>query len=216
MLSNVTGASRGSGAAKRLFLSQEYLTGGDAVEALALQGPSLLELIGDPPDGPLHALGPKSAHPVYAHQGDVPAITHREGLLESRPPASRWARTRRRTFLLSSGLRLAGWMNAAFSFTTATGKARTPTRVFEVHLRNRWTTRRYLDKQNGSVVSTDPAPLPLTHFGNAGTKQKPASSAIGVERRATDKTKVASLVSNIYVESLRFTANQEGMPWPSH
>lgn len=199
VLSNLTGASRGSGAARRLFLSQEYPAGGDGVEALVLQGPTLLQLIGDPPDGPLQALGPKSAHPVYAHQGDVPAITP-PGAATGVPAAGieMGADTPPNVFAV---IRLTPRRvdDAAFSFTTATGKARTPTRVFEVHLRNRWTTRRYVDKRDGSIISTDPAPLPLTHLGNAGTKQKPSLKAIGVEWSAIDSTKVAALVTDIYV-----------------
>jgi hypothetical protein len=71
--------------------------------------------------------------------------------------------------------------------------------VFEVHLRNRWTTWQYRDQGDGSITSTETDPLPLTHFGNAGTKQKPSTAAVGVERDSGDPLKITRLVSDIYV-----------------
>jgi hypothetical protein len=200
VLSNLTGTPRGTGSTKRLFLSQEYPTGvGDGVEALVLSGSKLRQLTGDPPNAPFQELGPKDAHPVYAHQGDVPAIMP-PAVASGAPAAGIEMRADTPPAVIAViRLRPRRVDDAAFSFTTATGKARTPTRVFEMHLRSRSTTRRYLDKRDGSIISTDPAALSLTHFGNAGTKQKPPLTAIGVERSATDPTKVASLVSNIHV-----------------
>ena len=50
-------------------------------------GSNLRQLTGDPPGAPFHVLGPKSDHPVYVHQGDVPAITPPAGST-ARPPAA--------------------------------------------------------------------------------------------------------------------------------
>ena len=78
VLSNLTGASQGTGADKRLFLSQPYVNGanaGDGVEALVTSGANLRQLTGDPPAAPFQVLGPKSGHPVYVHQGDIAPIT---------------------------------------------------------------------------------------------------------------------------------------------
>jgi hypothetical protein len=46
------------------------------------------------------------------------------------------------------------------------------------------------------VNSTEPNPLPLTFFGNAGTKQKPSG---GFVKADITGTKVNRLVSEIYV-----------------
>jgi hypothetical protein len=202
VLSNLTGAAQGTGADKRLFLSQPYVTGanaGDGVEALVTSGTNLRQLTGDPPAAPFQVLGPKSDHPVYVHQGDIAPITPPPGstgappggieLASDTPPA------------VAAVIRLVPQRgdDAAFSFANANGTPRTPTRVFEVHLRNRWTTWRYRKKGDGSITATETDPLPLTHFGNAGTKQKPSTAAIGVERDSGDPPKITRLVSDIYV-----------------
>lgn len=201
VLSNLTGASQGAGAGKRLFLSQPYVAGadaGDGVEALVTSGVNLRQLTGDPPAAPFQVLGPKSGHPVYVHQGDIPPIAPPPGVvgvpgagveLDADTPPDIAA-------LIRLTPRRAD--DAAFSFANADGTPRAPTRVFEMHLRNRWTTWRYRHKGDGSIDTTEAAPLPLTHFGNAGTKQKPTTAAIGVERDNGTPPKITSLVSDIY------------------
>jgi hypothetical protein len=201
LLANATGASRGSGANKRLFLSQSYASGanaGDGVEALVTSGSNLRQLTGDPPGAPFQVLGPTSDHPVYVHQGDVPPITPPAGttgapargieLAPDTPPAV--------AAVIRLDPRPAG--DAAFSFANANGTPRTPSRVFEVHVRNRWTTWRYRKRGDGSVTSTEANPLPLTHFGNAGTKRKPSTAAIEIERDSGNPPKITRLVSDIY------------------
>jgi hypothetical protein len=202
VLSNLTGAARGSGAGKRLFLSRAYVDGadaGDGVEALVTSGTNLRQLTGDPPTPPIHVLGPTSGHPVYVHQGDVPAIVAPAGtsgapaggveLAADTPPA------------VAAVIRLAPRRadDNAFSLANADGTPRTPARVFEVHLRNRWTTWRYRKKGDGTVTATEATPLPLTYFGNAGTKQKPSTAAVGVEFDPGNPAKIARLVSDIYL-----------------
>jgi hypothetical protein len=201
VLSNLTGASQGTGADKRLFLSQPYVNGaeaGDGVEALVTSGTSLRQLTGDPPSAPVQVLGPKSGYPVYVHQGDIPPITAPPGatgappggieLAVDTPPA------------VAAVIRLVPRRadDTAFSFANANGTPRAPTRVFEVHLRNRWTTWRYRKRGDGSITGTEADPLPLTHFGNAGTKQKPSTAAIGFERDSSSPPRITRLVSDIY------------------
>ena len=201
VLSNLTGASQGTGADKRLFLSQPYVSGanaGDGVEALVTSGADLRQLTGDPPAAPFQVLGPMSGHPVYVHQGDIAPITPPPGSTGAPPGGIELAIDTPRA--VAAVIRLAPRRvdDAAFSFANANGTPRTPTRVFEVHLRNRWTTWRYRKKGDGSVTATEADPLPLTHFGNAGTKQKPSTAAISFERDTSDPPKVTRLVSDIY------------------
>jgi len=46
------------------------------------------------------------------------------------------------------------------------------------------------------VSSTEANPLPLTYFGNAGTKQKPSDGLVKAEKSGQ---KITRLVSEIYV-----------------
>jgi hypothetical protein len=202
VLSNLTGASRGTGAAKRLFLSAEYAAGaaaGDGVEALVTSGPQLRQLTGDPPGAPVHVLGARSELPVYIHQGDLPAIV---------PPVGSTGAPPRGVELVAdlppdvaALIRVSPRRDDdnAFSIANANGTVRTPSRVFEVHVRNRWTTRRYRDQRDGSVTSTDTELTPLTYFGNDGPARKPRADALTVERDSSDPTRVTQLISDIYV-----------------
>jgi hypothetical protein len=202
VLSNLTGASQGTGADKPLFLSQPYVNGanaGDGVEALVTSGTNLRQLTGDPPAAPFEVLGPKSGHPVYIHQGDIAPITPPPGSTGAPPGGIELAIDTPPAVAAVIRLVPRRGDDTAFSFANANGTPRTPTRVFEVHLRNRWTTWRYRKKGDGSITATEADPLPLTHFGNAGTKQKPSTAAIGVERDSGDPLKITRLVSDIYV-----------------
>jgi hypothetical protein len=201
VLSNLTGASQGTGADKRLFLSQAYVNGataGDGVEALVTSGANLRQLTGDPPSAPFQVLGPKSSFPVYVHQGDSPSITPPVGSSGAPVQGIELADDTPRAVAAVIRLTPRRSDDTAFSFANANGTPRTPTRVFEVHLRNRWTTWQYRDKSDGSVTATEADPLPLTHFGNAGTKQKPSTASVGVERDSGDPSKITRLVSDIY------------------
>jgi len=87
-----------------------------------------------------------------------------------------------------------------FSFVDVSGHPRASAApVFEVHLKNRSTTWRYRKKGDGSVISTEPQPLGLTYFGNAGTQRKPTTSQVGVELDPVSPARVAQLVSEIFV-----------------
>lgn len=202
VVSNLTGAGRGSGASKRLFLSTEYVAGataGDGVEALVTSGSNVRQLTGDPPSAPFHVLGVRSELPVYVHQGDVPAVVPPAG--STGAPAAGIELTPGMAPDVVAVIRLSPRRgdDNAFSFADANGSVRTPTRVFELHLRNRWTTRRYRDQRDGTVSSTEADPTPLTYFGNAGANRKPPADTLVVERDADDPARVTQLISDIYV-----------------
>lgn len=202
VLSNATGASRGTGANRRLFLSTEYVNGaanGDGVEALVRSGSNIRELTGDPPGAPFHVLGAQGALPVYVHQGDAPPIVPPAGSVGA--PARGVEVTADMPETVTAVVRLVPRHDTAdhFSFANANGTVRTPSPVYELHFRNRWTTRRYRDPRNGAVVDTDANPTPLTYFGNAGAKHKPTPDAIDVEHDNSNPPKVTRLISDIYV-----------------
>jgi hypothetical protein len=211
VLSNLTGAARGTGSAKRLFLSTEYAgsDAGDGVEAVVMSGTQVRQLTGDPPAAPFHVLGARSELPVYVHQGDVPAIVPPAGSTGAPPRGVELTTITRARSSNTSGIppdvvaiiELAPRRtdDNAFSFANANGSVRAPTRVFEVHLRNRWTTRRYRDQRDGSVTSTDANPTALTFFGNTEPDRKPRTDALAVERDTDDPTRVTQLISEIYV-----------------
>jgi hypothetical protein len=199
VLSNLTGVAQGAGPAIRLYLSRDYpaSSADDAVEALVAVGAQLCQRISDPPNAPLNVIGPKADLPVFVHQGDAPQITPPAGsagaptfgieLDDATPPD------------VTAVIRLVPRRpsDSPFNFADPDGTPRP--RVFEVHLQNRWTTWQYRSKSDGSLTSTEASPLPLTHFGNAGTKQKPSSAAIGAQFDNQNPRRITRLVSDIYV-----------------
>ncbi len=199
VLSNLTGVARGTAPDTHLYLSRDYPTqqADDAVEALVSVGTQLRQRAGDPPNAALTVIGAKADLPVFLHQGDVPAITPPAGALgapgfgielDDDTPVDTIA------VISLAPRRPAG---SPFNFADTSGVP-TP-RVFEVHLQNRWTTWQYHDKADGSLTSTEAGPLPLTHFGNAGTKQKPSTTAVGAEFDTQSPARITRLVSDIYV-----------------
>jgi hypothetical protein len=202
VLSNLTGASQGRGDGQRLFLSRPFIDGadaGDGVEALVTAGDELRQLTGDPPGAQFHVLGPKDKLPVYVHQGDVPPIVP--------PPGSTGAPARGIEMAADTPPTVAAVVrlfprrldDEAFSFVGTDGAPKTPPRVFEVHLRNRWTSWRYRDRTTGAVTTESAGPLPLTYFGAAQDKRKPSTAAVGADLDLTDPLKITRLVSDIYV-----------------
>ena len=202
VLSNLTGASQGTGADKRLFLSQPYVNGadaGDGVEALVTSGTNLRQLTGDPPAAPFQVLGPRADLPVYVHQGDVAADHPAARARPARPPgASSWAPTRPPTVARRHPARPAARGRHGFSFANANGTPRTPTRVFEVHLRNRWTTWRYRDKGDGSITSTEAEPAarsPTSATPARSRSRRPPRSASSATTATHRRSPVSSRTS---------------------
>jgi hypothetical protein len=86
--------------------------------------------------------------------------------------------------------------DAAFSFVDGAGAAKSEAPVYQVRFKNRTTVWSYLDKRTGAPVSVEASALPLTYFGNAGTKQKPSEGVVKAEKSGN---KITRLVSEIYV-----------------
>ena len=199
VLANRTGAVRGTGVNKALYLSKEIpvLTDDDKVESLVRENNSLMQLTSDQPGADLQELSAQAADfPVFVNQGDIPVIT---------PPAGLTG-VPQKGILLSDDIpdNVFGLIHLAatrsddddFSFINSDGQAKMSAPVYQVRLKNRSTIWRYLDKNSGAVVSTESEPLPLTHFGNAGTKQKPSSGLVKAEMNGS---KISRLISEIFV-----------------
>ena len=199
VLSNLTGATRGTGINKSLFLSKKYAvrTAGDPVESLVLSGGALVQLTGDQPGaGSLQLNAQATDLPVFVNQGDVPAIVPPAGLID----------VPERGIMLSDDIpddvfaliRLSAVRanDSDFSFIDGNGLAKTPHPVFQIRFKNRSTLWQYFNKKTRAVISTELNPLPLTHFGNAGTKQKPSEGWVKAEKSGT---KITRLVSEIFV-----------------
>lgn len=197
VLSNLTGAARGAGAGKTLYLSRESPgpTATDRVEQFVRTGATLMQLTSDDPGAAIAELGPAADLPAYLNQADSPAIT---------PPAGAAGVPARGVELsgeipedVFAVIELTGVRpdDGDFSFLDAAGAPTLPPPVFEVRIKNRSTYWRYRKRVDGSVVGNVVGPLPLTHFGNAGTRQKPA----GVVNAEMTGAKVNRLVSEIYI-----------------
>lgn len=198
-LSNLTGAFRILDSKKTLFLSREFstFTMGDKVESLGLSGSVLLQLTGDNPGANAQQISAQvTDSPVYVHQGDVRDIVLPAGL--SGPPFQGLQLSSDIADNVFSFIRLSATRadDEDFSFINNNGRAKTPNPVFQVRFKNRSTIWQYLNKSTGVVKSTEGNPLPLTYFGNAGTKQKPSE---GLVKAVKSGDKITQLISEIFV-----------------
>jgi len=200
VLSNLTGVARSAGPSQGLYLSREMpaLTPTDRVEALVNVGNALHQLTSDQPGAATRQLAAAVADaPVFVHQADVPELV---------PPAG-LAGVPARGLLLADGipdavfalLRIAAVRpdNAEFSCTDG-GRARASHPVFQVRFKNRATNRHYFSRVTSASTSTDPSPLPLTRFGNAGAKQKPSIADIKVSFDQNIPGRITGLRSDIF------------------
>jgi hypothetical protein len=198
-LSNLTGASRVFGAIKALFLSKEYAVANasDPVESIVKSGSALMQLTSDPPNANTQQLNASlSKLPLFLHQGDAPAIVAPAGLVGA--PA--------RGVLLSSDIRddllalisisALGANDSDYDLIANNGTMKSPNPVFQIRFKNRSTFWSYFDKRTRAAISAEATPLPLTYFGNAGTKQKPS---IGPVTAAKNGAQITKLVSKIFV-----------------
>jgi hypothetical protein len=195
VLSNLTGASRVFESNKALFLSREFptLTPDDQVESLALSGAALVQLTGDQPGAATQLLNNAATDlPVFVHQGDVPVIVPPAGL--AGVPQRGIALTDDIPDNVFALIRLSAIRpdDDDFSFIGSDGHAKvTNNPVFQIRFKNRSTIWEY--KNTGAV---EPAPLPLTYYGNAGAKQKPAQ---GLVKAVKSGNKITQIVSEIFV-----------------
>jgi hypothetical protein len=199
VLSNLTGATRGTGADTSLFLSREIPapSASDRVESLVLSGDALLQLTSDGPGATMQQLGAQATTlPVYVHQADAPIITPPGGLTGA--PARGVALSPDLPDDVSALISLTAVRadNDAFSFVGAAGAAKAAAPVYQVSFKNRSTVWAYHDKQTRAITSTEANPLPLTYFGNAGTKQKPSR---GLVKAQWTGNAITRLISEIYV-----------------
>lgn len=172
LYSNLTGASRGSGSGKQLFLSREYLalTPSDGVESIVDNAGSLVQLTSDPPVASSQILGITASMPVFAHHGDVPSITDRGNVI---------GRVPLRGIELPEGapqetialIRIGAVRSGDDDFScTSGGFAKTNAPVFQLRFKNRRTLWRYISRSNG--LSSDAGIFPLTFHGNPHLKVK--------------------------------------------
>lgn len=207
VFSNLTGTSRGASPNLSLYLSREMspLAATDQVEALILSGSALLQLTSDQPTPTTQQLGAVATNlPVFCHQGDSPMITPPAGLTGVPPqgielteglPDDIFALIRIATLSTATKFSLLATPNLP-----APAPSTLRSTVFQVRFKNRSTVWKYFNKNTGLPKPFAPNPLPLTHFGNAGTQQKPSA---GLVKPAFDDlaapAKVSGLVSEIFI-----------------
>jgi hypothetical protein len=196
VLSNLTGTTRVSGAV--LYLSQEIpaASASDAVEALILSAGALEQLTSDNPGATTQMLASDATKlPVFVNQGDAPPITPPAGVTGAPARGIQLSQDIADDVFAFIMLTAVRGDNDAFSFVDGAGAPKNPWPIFNVRFKNRSTLWTYLDKQTGAVSATEAAPLPLTYFGNAGTRQKPSR---GIVKAQMSGVKVTQLISEIY------------------
>jgi hypothetical protein len=199
VLTNQSGAARGSGVNKALYLSKEFPapTADDKVESLVKDGDALKQLTSDQPNADLQEIHAQATDlPVFVHQGDIPAIVPPGGLVGAPPKGIQLTKDIPDNVLALIRIAAIRADDGDFSCIDGNGLAKTAAPVFQVRFKNRATYWRYVSKITGAVVSNEAAPLPLTYFGNAGTKQKPSA---GLVKAVRSGIRIAQLVSEIFV-----------------
>ena len=199
LLSNLSGATRGAGANTTLFLSSETAApaASDQVEFLVSSGGALLQLTSDAPGATTQQLAAQATDlPLFVHQGDAPAIVAPAGLVGAPARGIRLSADVPDGVFALIHLQAVRADNGAFSFVDGAGAPKDPGPVYEVRLRNRSTFWTYLDARTGTVDSTEANALPLTFFGNAGTRQKPSRGSV---KAAMSGARITRLISEIYV-----------------
>ena len=197
VLSNLTGATRGTGLDTSLFLSQEFpaLAADDLAEAMFLSGNVLSQLTGDQPGAGVQQLSATATDlPVFLNQGDLPVIVPPPGLLGAPNRGIRLSDDLPdQVFAL---IQLSAVRSGDFSFVDGNGQAKATNPVFQVRFKNRSTLWQYFDKNTSAFISAEAAPLPLTCYGNAGSKQKPSA---GFVKAVQSGSQITQLVSEIFI-----------------
>jgi hypothetical protein len=197
--SNITGTSRGTGSEKNLFLSKEFkaIQPDNAIESLILKSGGLWQLTSDQPSATTRKIGsPVAKLPVFANQADIPELTAPEGL--SGVPSHGIQLTDELPNDLFGLIRLSAKRptDPDFSFIDNDGLAKADYPVYQLRFKSRLTLRRYLDKRTSTLLSEETSAMPLTFFGNAGTKQKPDTKLVRIEKTGG---KIARIVSEIFI-----------------
>ncbi len=152
VFSNLTGATRGTGINKKFYLSKEFsaLAAADKVESLYKSGSALMQLNSDQPDAnPLQLNANAANSPVFAHQGDVPAIVPPAGL--SGVPARGVELSDDVSDDAFALIQLSAVNNsdADFSFVDGAGLPKASPPMYQLRFKSRATTRKYIKKQTG-------------------------------------------------------------------
>ncbi|MFH1120009.1 MAG: hypothetical protein V1775_09300 [Bacteroidota bacterium] len=199
VFSNLTGVPRGTGPGKQLFLSKEIPvpTATDKVEYLISSGGALLQLTGSQPGaGTIELSASAASMPVFYNQHDSPVVVAPQGLtgapargiqLTSEVPDNVFG-------IISISAVKPG--DPDYSCTSG-GIAKENYPVFQIRMKNRSVTWKYLNKNTGDLVSESTTPLPLTFSGNAGSKQKPSAGLIKADYEGGDPT---GRIERIYTE----------------
>lgn len=199
LLFNETGAARGAGPAKTLYLSREIPApaADDKVESLFLSGGALMQLTGDQPGGGSIQLGPQADQlPVFLNQADLPVIVPPAGLVGA--PAKGILLSDDMPDSVYALIRLVPVRpgDDDFSMVDATGHPKPEGPIFDIRFKSRSTIWQYFNKSSGALISTEANPLPLTYFGNPGTKPKPSE---GVVKAVMSGDRITQLVSEVFI-----------------
>lgn len=198
LFSNLNGVQNSG----KLFLSKSYPQWNPAnvwpAEAILTDGADLVQLTGDYPGSgvPLRrVLGPATGFPLFVNTEDVPLTAAPPGL-SGVPPRGvelrdEWPRD------LFALIRVAAKRPGDPDFSLVDRNVPEGP-VFELHFKNRSTRWRYFKKNDQSFVAEEPAPLPLTFSGNAGTRQKPSAGLVKAEYDSPQTKRITELVSEIY------------------
>lgn len=200
VFSNLTGIPRGAGSTRALFLSGPIpaITPGDQVESLVVSGSALLQLTSDQPGATTQQLNSQATDmPVFVHQGDIPVIVPPAGLVGAPPRGVQLSDTIPDNVFAVVRIAAQKPGDAEYSCTAA-NKAKEAHPVFQIRFKNRSTIWKYYNKNTGSLISTQPTPLPITRYGNAGTKQKPSEGIPKVAFDAIIPTKIKELFSEVF------------------
>jgi hypothetical protein len=199
VLSNLTG-TKGTGADNALFLSQKIpaLQDSDRIEALVTFENALWQLTSDPPNADKQQISLKApGNPVFVNQADIPAVIPSEGLVGA--PARGVELTDEMPNNVYAIIRLSAKRQDDPDFSLADRPEGKNHPVFQVRFKNRSSVWQYFSIKNRAAINHGNAePLPLTYFGNAGTKQKPSDGMVDIKRN-TEKTRITRLVSNIFI-----------------
>ncbi len=168
-----------------------------------------------PPSAGWQAITNPSDHPIYMHQDDAPVIVPPAGLvgvpqrgleLTKDIPDNIFALIRIKTLLPANNFGLL--KDATPPNPLHPLVLREP--VFELRLKNRSTIWKYYDRKTDKTdvpdnsLFTEPAPLPLTFYGNASPgatalkKRKPSAGLVKATFDSSVPPKVTNLISEIF------------------
>ena len=199
LYSNLTGATRGAGANKRLFLSREFVapTTADRIESIVNDAGALAQLTSDPPSSTRVTLAASASdQPVYANHADLQTLTAPSNIVGSVPD---------RGIELPEGvsndvyaLVRIGMVHATDPdmSCTAAGVPKTTAPVFQIRFKNRRTLWRYFNGRQPTTALSESGPHPLTYLGNPTSTQKPPIGSIKIDG---DPAAITNIISEVYV-----------------